>query len=113
MSVLSSDSGIAGSVTPDICDSDTNRNINPQLYYHIHHFLHKHCIFCLIISAKHTQCLCVDCEACSKAVGKAMCEVKALMDTLAEAESLYTSSKSMSIQHPIINSDKFINKVKV
>ncbi|XP_077286327.1 mitogen-activated protein kinase kinase kinase 4 isoform X2 [Arctopsyche grandis] len=86
VSVLSSDSGIAGSVTPDICDTDTNQ--------------------------KHAQCLCVDCEACSKAVGKAMCEVKALMDALAEAESLYTSSKSMSTQHPMINSDKFINKVK-
>lgn len=88
---MSADSGISYSPNEAFYDTDQN-----QTY-----------------EGTSSQCLCIDCDACTKSVGKAMNEIETLLNSLAEAESLYSSCKSMSTEHPVVNSDAFLNKVKV
>ncbi|CAB3235096.1 unnamed protein product [Arctia plantaginis] len=57
-------------------------------------------------------CLSFECQRCSDAIGKAMREVGALLDSFYNAVSLYPSSRNMTVEHPQIATAAFNDRVK-
>ncbi|XP_075975829.1 mitogen-activated protein kinase kinase kinase 4 isoform X2 [Anticarsia gemmatalis] len=57
-------------------------------------------------------CLSLDCQQCSDAIGNAMREVGALLDSFYNAVSLYPSSRNMTVEHPQLATAPFNNRIK-
>ncbi|KAJ8718761.1 hypothetical protein PYW07_016317 [Mythimna separata] len=57
-------------------------------------------------------CLSFDCQLCSDAIGAAMREVGALLDSFYNAVSLYPSSRNMTLEHKLIATRQFKNRIK-
>lgn len=58
-------------------------------------------------------CLSFDCQRCSDAIGAAMREAGALLDSFYNAVSLYPSSRNMTQEHKLVATNQFKNRVKV
>lgn len=58
-------------------------------------------------------CLSFDCQLCSDAIGRAMREVGALLDSFYNAVALYPSSRNMTLEHKLIATPQFSNRIKV
>lgn len=61
---------------------------------------------------QNSGCLMFDCRHCCDAIGRAMNEVSALMDSFYNAVSLYPSSRNMTVEHPLIATPAFNNRIK-
>ncbi|XP_028179123.1 mitogen-activated protein kinase kinase kinase 4 [Ostrinia furnacalis] len=59
-----------------------------------------------------TGCLMFNCRSCTDAVGKAMQEVNALIDAYYNALALYPSCKAMTVDHPLVATEPFQNRIK-
>ncbi|KAL0881300.1 hypothetical protein ABMA27_001183 [Loxostege sticticalis] len=59
-----------------------------------------------------TGCLMFNCRSCTDAVGKAMKEVDTLLDSYYNAVSLYPSCKAMTVDHPLVATELFQNRIK-
>ncbi|XP_047026363.1 mitogen-activated protein kinase kinase kinase 4 isoform X2 [Helicoverpa zea] len=57
-------------------------------------------------------CLSFECAYCAAAVGRAMREVAALVDSFFNAVALYPSSRNMTVEHPQIATQMFKNRIK-
>lgn len=54
-----------------------------------------------------------NCRSCTDAVGKAMKEVDTLLDSYYNAVALYPSCKAMTVDHPLVATELFQNRIKV
>ncbi|CAG9120657.1 unnamed protein product [Plutella xylostella] len=57
-------------------------------------------------------CLSFDCQPCADAIGKCLREVGTLLDSFYNAVALYPSSKAMTVEHPLIATTLFKNRLK-
>ncbi|CAG9787510.1 unnamed protein product [Diatraea saccharalis] len=63
--------------------------------------------------ANQPGCLSFNCSHCTDAIGKAMREISSLLDSFYSALELYPSSKAMTVEHPLIATSVFKNRLKV
>ncbi|RVE42443.1 hypothetical protein evm_012919 [Chilo suppressalis] len=57
-------------------------------------------------------CLSFNCRNCTDAIGKAMREISTLLDSFDSAVELYPSSKAMTVEHPLIATNAFKNRLR-